>query len=236
MQDEKLENVLNLALDVPVSERERSLDLDVGYNVEENTWDLIVRYTGNIKRLASESIQITELLGGYAIVTLPEPLVREFSRQPEIEYVEKPKGLTFAVANGRSVSCVNPVQSGSMTLFGSGIVVAVVDSGIDYWLEDFQDGSGGSRILFLWDQTVEGAPPQGYHIGTEYTKDQINEAIATGNRQLVPSQDFQNHGTPVAGIAAGRGSQGGNRYRGVAPESELIIVEIQGEGFHVPWN
>ena len=53
MQDEKLENVLNLALDVPQAERERSLDLDVGYNEEANTWDLIVRYTGDIRRLTT---------------------------------------------------------------------------------------------------------------------------------------------------------------------------------------
>ena len=149
MQDEKLENVLNLALDVPQEERERSLDLDVGYNKETKTWDLIVRYTGDIRRLASESVRITELLGGYAIVTLPEDEVRSFSWQPEIEYMEKPKGLTFAVANGRSISCVNPLQSGSNSLFGTGIVIAVIDSGIDYWLEDFQNGMGESRILFF---------------------------------------------------------------------------------------
>ena len=151
MQDEKLENVLNLALNVPQAEREKSLDLDVGYNEEAKTWDLIVRYTGDIRRLADESVQITELLGGYAIVTLPESEVRSFSWQPEIEYVEKPKGLTFAVANGRSVSCVNPLQSGSNSLFGAGVVIAVIDSGLDYWLEDFQNGMGESRILFLWE-------------------------------------------------------------------------------------
>ena len=80
--DEKLENVLNLALDVPAGERERSLDLSVGYDPQANTWDLIVRYTGDIKRLASESVRITELLAGYAVVTMPEPLIEEFSRQP----------------------------------------------------------------------------------------------------------------------------------------------------------
>ncbi|MCI9487917.1 MAG: S8 family peptidase [Lachnospiraceae bacterium] len=234
MQDEKLENVLNLALNVPQAEREKSLDLDVGYNEEAKTWDLIVRYTGDIRRLADESVQITELLGGYAIVTLPESEVRSFSWQPEIEYVEKPKGLTFAVANGRSVSCVNPLQSGSNSLFGAGVVIAVIDSGLDYWLEDFQNGMGESRILFLWDQTAVGTPPEGYHIGAEFTREQINEAIATGNRSLVPSQDFQNHGTPVTGIAAGRGSLGGNRYRGVAPESELIVVKLGNTGGGFP--
>ena len=244
--DEKLENVLNLALDVPAGERERSLDLSVGYDPQANTWDLIVRYTGDIKRLASESVRITELLAGYAVVTMPEPLIEEFSRQPEIQFVEKPKGLTFAVSVGRSVSCINPLQSnvrptrgaaagtGTDSLFGSGVVIAVIDSGVDYWLEDFRDAEGKTRILYLWDQTAEGTPPEGYQIGAEYSREQINEAITTGDRSLVPSRDFQNHGTPVAGIAAGGGGLGGIRYRGVAPESELIVVKLGSRGGGFP--
>lgn len=239
--DEKLENVLNLALEVPEAERERSLDLNVGFDPEERTWDLIVRYTGDIKRLASESVRITELLAGYAIVTMPEAFIEEFSRQPEIQFVEKPKSLTFAVSVGRSVSCINPLQSGRRaagtgmdSLFGSGVVIAVIDSGVDYWLEDFRDSDGNSRIIYLWDQTVEGTPPEGYHIGAEYTREQINEALASNDRSLVPSRDFQNHGTPVAGIAAGGGGLGGVRYRGVAPESELIVVKLGNTGGGFP--
>ena len=87
MTDEKLENSLNLALRVPEAERERSLDLKTGYDPAEKSWDLIVKYTGDIQRLAAGAVQITELLGGYAVVTLPEVLVEPFSRQPEITYV-----------------------------------------------------------------------------------------------------------------------------------------------------
>ena len=104
MTDEKLENSLNLALRVPEAERERSLDLKTGYDPAEKSWDLIVKYTGDIQRLAAGAVQITELLGGYAVVTLPEVLVEPFSRQPEITYVEKPKGLCFASAEGRPAS------------------------------------------------------------------------------------------------------------------------------------
>lgn len=226
MPDQKLENLLNLALEVPEAEREKSLNLNVGYDAAENTWDLIVKYTGNIRRLIGEEVRIVELLTNYAIVTLPEPLVDTLTTAPEIEYVEKPKGLTFAVSVGKSVSCVNQLQSGSGALLGNGVVIAVIDSGVDYWLEDFLDREGRSRILFLWDQTIGGNPPEGYYLGSEYTKEQIDEAIANNDRSLVPSQDFQNHGTPVAGIAAGNGGRGGARYRGMAPESQLIVVKL----------
>ncbi len=234
MADEKLENVLNLALGVPEDERERSLDLDVGFNREEDTWDLIVKYTGNIRRLAGDTVRIVELLGGYAIVTLPESQIEPLTDQPEIEYVEKPKGLTFAAAKGRSVSCVNQLQTGGSALFGKGVVIAVIDSGVDYWLEDFLDTEGNSRILFLWDQTIPGSPPEGYQIGTEYTKEQIDGAIRSGDRSSVPSKDLQNHGTPVAGIAAGNGGSGGSEYRGMAPESSLIVVKLGNTGGGFP--
>ncbi|MEI3176733.1 MAG: hypothetical protein V8S96_10065 [Lachnospiraceae bacterium] len=121
-------------------------DLKTGYDPAEKSWDLIVKYTGDIQRLAAGAVQITELLGGYAVVTLPEVLVEPFSRQPEITYVEKPKGLCFASAEGRQESCVNGLQTGAAGLFGAGIMIAVIDSGIDYRLEDFRNRDGTSRI------------------------------------------------------------------------------------------
>ncbi len=234
MPDQKLENLLNLALAVPEEEREKSLELNVGYEKATNTWDIIVKYSGDIRRLVGDDVRVVQLLNNYAIVTLPESLVEALSQEPEIEYIEKPKGLSFATYIGRSVSCINQVQIGSDALLGSGVVIAVVDSGVDYWLEDFRDSEGNSRILFLWDQTIDGNPPEGYYIGTEYTREQINEALREDDRSLVPSQDFQNHGTPVAGIAAGNGGVGGSQYRGVAPESQLLVVKLGNAGGGFP--
>ena len=96
---------------------------------------------------------------------------------------------------------------------------------------DFRNEDGTTRIAFLWDQSVAGAPPAGYSVGTEYTKEQINAALATEDReirrQMVKTSDVSGHGTAVAGIAAGngRGSEG-RRFRGAAPEAELIIVKM----------
>lgn len=75
----KNENLLNLALDATEEERERSLELNVGYEKESKMWDVIVRYHGDLMRLANEEIKISELSAGYAIVTLPEHAIEYFA-------------------------------------------------------------------------------------------------------------------------------------------------------------
>lgn len=234
MEDQKLENLLNLALDASPSERERSLQLDVGYDPEENTWDLILRYSGDLEQLLGPGIRTVRLLNHFAIATVPESQIERLSEIPEIEYIEKPKNLFFAVNQGKSASCMSAVQSEfsplGMPLTGKGVLVACVDSGIDYTHPDFCNADGTTRILRLWDQTIPGNPPQGYQIGTEYTREQINEALRSSDRQererLVPSRDLSGHGTGVMGIAAGNGAASEGVYRGVAYESPLMVVKL----------
>ena len=180
MNDQKIENLLNLALDATENERERSLELDVGFDELTRTWELIVKYSGDIGRLTRENEEITvvEMLNNFAIITVPEHLIDRLADQPEIEYIEKPKRLFFAVNQGRTASCITPVQNERFNLFGQGVLVAVIDSGIDYAHPDFRNEDGTTRIVNLWDQTVSAGPsPEGYLIGTEYTAEQINEAL-----------------------------------------------------------
>lgn len=224
--DQKIENLLNLALDSTQSEREKSLELDVGYDRQEQTWDLIVKYTGDILRLRQEGIQVVELINEYAIITIEESLIPYLAAQPEVEFIEKPKRLFFSVNQGRTASCINVLQiEGQKSLFGKGILVAVIDSGVDYTHADFRNADGTTRILNIWDQTLAGNPPEGYLFGSEYTKEQINEALVSGN--LLPTRDLSGHGTQVLGIAAGNGRNSpGNYNRGVAPESDILVVKL----------
>ncbi|MCH1981025.1 S8 family serine peptidase [Ruminococcus sp. OA3] len=230
MSDQKLENLLNLALEATPKEREESLELDVGYDAEERTWDLIVRYSGAPEELADEVISFTPLLNNYAIVTIRQSRLEEFSRNPAVEYIEKPKRLYFALDQARTASCVNRVQTGMFDLFGEGIWVACIDSGIDYSHPDFLNSDGTTRIQYLWDQTISGNPPQGYNLGTEYTKEDIDRALRAGTpaerQEIVPSRDTSGHGTSVMGIAAGNGAASRGIYRGVAPRSGLIVVKL----------
>ena len=132
MENEKLEDLLNLALDATQDEREKSLNLDVGYEAEGRIWELIVRYSGSLEEVYSLGIRGEELLGGYAILWVPQERIPEISRFPQIEYIEKPKRLFFAVDRARAASCLSLVQEGGMGLTGKGVLVAVIDSGISY--------------------------------------------------------------------------------------------------------
>lgn len=230
MNNQKVGNLLNLAMEATEREREDSLELEVGYDAEDERWNVIIKYSGELAGLESEEIIITPLLGNYAVVNLPQNRLEEFSHRPQVEYVEKPKSLFFSVVTGRAVSCVNPVQSDKIQLYGTGVLIACIDSGVDYAHRDFRKEDGTTRILRLWDQTIPGNPPEGYRIGTEYTREEINAALQSPSpaerEKLVPSRDTSGHGTAVLAIAAGNGAESQGVYRGMAPESELLVVKL----------
>lgn len=238
MNNPTMENVLNLALDATPQELARSEDLNVGFDSTEKIWELIIKYSGSLTGLSSLGVTVTELLNEYAILTVPESLVERLALVPEIEYIEKPKRLFFSVNQGKTASCIPAVQNARYDLYGDGVLVALLDSGVDYAHPDFRNEDGTTRILALWDQTIPGRPPEGYRIGTEYTQQEINEALAADTESaryaLVPSRDVSGHGTRVLGIAAGNGRASGGRYRGIASHSPILAVKLgmpREEGF-----
>lgn len=212
MQNQKLENILNLAIETPAFERSRSQELETGFDPQERTWELIVKYSGSLDEIRAIGVVVEEMHNEYAILTVPERLVEQVSTFPQIEYVEKPKRLFFSVNQAKTASCIFAVQESPMGLNGRGILVAVLDSGIDYFHSEFQTEDGMSRIVLLWDQVL----------GRVFTQAQLNEALRAGNREdarrIVPSIDVSGHGTAVAGIAAGNS--------GIAYESELLVVRL----------
>ena len=238
MDNQKRENLLNLALDATEEERLKSVNLNVGYDPGEKTWELIVRYNGSLESLRDEGIRVDELAAGYAVLVVPESRIEQVSAMEQIVYIEKPKRLFFASNMARAASCLSTIQtsSGSGTggvgagagvisglesgLTGRGVLVAVIDSGIDYFHSDFRNPDGTTRIGLLADQDRDRI----------YTREEINAALETGSRTsalaLVPSTDPSGHGTAVAAIAAGNGREGNGVYRGVAYESELMVVKL----------
>ena len=234
MSDQKIDNLLNLTLEATQQERVKSENLNVGYDSTTKMWDVIVKYSGTENGLGGDGIQVVPLLGGYAVVTLPETEINAYSDREQIEFIEKPKRLYFETYQAREASCITEVQGKSMAgepagLTGKGVLVGVVDSGVDFFHPDFRNEDGSSRILRLWDQSLDGIPPEGYTTGTEYTKEEIDRALALGEtegRRLVLSRDFSGHGTAVLGIAAGNGRASGGVNRGVAYESDLLVVKM----------
>lgn len=230
MDSQKLENLLNLALNATPEEREKSLNLSVGYDIMNNMWNLIVKYVGSLENIRNAGISAVELLNNYAILTVPEVLIDAVSAMDEIIFVEKPKRLNFAVINGRSASCISGVQEGIDGLYGEGIITAIIDSGIDYNNSVFRNQDGTTRIMGIWDQTVEGNPPMEYDIGTFYDREEINEALEQNaglkQQQIVRSTDTSGHGTAVAAIAAGNFSEDKRVSLGVATKSDILAVKL----------
>ena len=245
MANQKLETLLNLALETPEVERQKSEQLGVGFSEEDRTWELIVKYNGDIGKLRSNVVFVEELIAGYGIVTIPENLIDVFAQLDEVEYVEKPKRLYFSILNGKQASCIFPVTARNPYLTGKGVLIAVIDSGIDFESPEFRDTRGNTRIQFLWDQTLvpeqvnarlpvgeeefagKAAPPEGFHLGVEFSKYRIDKALKSSDpKQIVPSYDISGHGTAVAAIAAAGGRLMDGQYQGVAPESELLVVKM----------
>lgn len=191
--------------------------------------EVIVKYNGDILAVGAEQDAEVEILSvNYAIITIllnKLPLLYGYS---EIEYIELPKNLTYILRYSLDSACVTSVQSETgLGLTGRGVIIGIIDSGIDYTHPDFINEDGSSRILSIWDQTISGRPPEGFRSGTEYTNDQINEALAQTQPFLfVPSVDSIGHGTAVAGVAAGNGRSSQGLERGVAPQASLIVVKL----------
>lgn len=228
---QKVENLLNLALEATPEERSRSEELNIGYDKVNNDWELIIKYSGSLQKVREVSRSVTELLNGYAIVVIDESEIEKLTGFPEIEFIEKPKRLYFQTETGRRVSCIEQVWNPPLSLSGKGVLTGIVDSGIDYAHPDFRKEDGSTRIAFLWDQNIQGNPPAGYAQGTEYTQSDINRALSETDikkrLEIVPQRDISGHGTAVAGIAAGNGrTEQGGRYRGTAPDSELVVVRM----------
>ena len=236
MNDQKLENLLNLALDSTPEERMRSDNLGTGYDMDDQTWEVIIKYTENLDNVRQIAEEVTELFGGFAVVRIKEDTLTLLTDIPQVTYVEKPKAVYFALQEAKAASCLTGVQGGADGLSGAGVLFACVDSGVAYTHPDFRNEDGSTRILYLWDQTIEGNPPAGYTRGTEYTAEQINAALQaqtqTERREIVPSEDISGHGTSVLGIGAGNGRGSGGRFRGVAYEADIIVVKLgtPGEG------
>jgi subtilisin family serine protease len=113
-------------------------------------------------------------------------------------------------------------------LFGRGVIIGIIDTGIDYTHQAFLHNDNTTRILSIWDQTIQdGPPPEGFTFGTEYNKESINLALRSENpRTIVPTTDTNGHGTSIASIITGKPNEE-NAFSGVVPESELVVVKLK---------
>ncbi len=127
--------------------------------------------------------------------------------------------------NSLIASGITQIQREPLALTGRGVIICVIDTGIDYTNPAFRNPDGTSRILAIWDQTIqEGSPPEGFQYGTEYTKEAIDRALeAEDAYSVVPSRDENGHGSMMAGSRV----SGGLTYQGAAPDADIVVVRLK---------
>ena len=148
---------------------------------------------------------------------------------PKYSYNSIPKcyaPLSMAALNQAGIL---PVQNyPTLQLKGNGVLLGFMDSGIDYTSSLLRSLDGTTRIVSIWDQTVQsGEPPEGFSYGTEFTRDQINAALSSESPlTVVPSTDDTGHGTYAASLAAGSGNPE-EQFLGAAPEASIAVVKLK---------
>lgn len=177
-------------------------------------YEVIVKYNGNVLRLENElNVDVEIVSSTYAIVTSNDPISFDaLLLYPEIEYVERPFILQIQDTQSFSSTGINSFKNRS-GLTGKGTIIGIIDSGIDYTLPIFKNEDGTSKILYYWDQSIPGNPPQGFKEGTLYTNEDINNAI--NNNGSIPISATSSHGTHVAGTCSS-----------IAPDASLIVVRV----------
>ncbi len=151
-----------------------------------------------------------------------------YSAIPALYGLMQSEGELFNPENLTQVGNIR-IQNPPLSLQGAGVVVGFIDTGIRYELDVFRQEDGSSRIMSIWDQTIQdGEPPEGFLYGTEYTRAEIDRALQTEEpRQLVPSTDLDGHGTRMASVAVGSILNQGLTYRGAAPQADIVVVKLK---------
>lgn len=201
------------------------------YKITSNAYaDLLVEYNNNMRvfeRYPNATVHIMN--ERYAIVYIP---VSQLTAQIISQYGFSSLPALFGLTSEQSLEASGVQRLRRIPAFnlrGQGVLIAIIDTGIDYTNPVFRREDGTSKIVAMWDQTIdsENQYPQGFFYGTEYTQEQINQALNSDNPlNVVPSVDDNGHGTMLAGVAAGRENPE-NNFSGVVPDADLIIIKLK---------
>lgn len=164
----------------------------------------------------------------YQCAYLPKSIIDPVSLE-RYSYFSIPKCYSLLSMQALNQAGILPIQNHStLQLSGKQVMIGFLDTGIDYENPVFQNLDKTTRIAGIWDQTIQsGTPPESFDYGSHYTRDMINEALASKDpHSLVPSVDNNGHGTFLASIAAGSGDPGA-QFIGAAPESVIAVVKLK---------
>ncbi len=182
--------------------------------------------------LSDLGVEIRGQVGAIASLHVPAAAIEPLGRRPEIAWLKT--AHAYRLLNEISTASAQVGSDQANTAFdrGAGVIVAVVDTGIEWTDHDFRKADGTTRLLGIWDQTLTDPahpPPPGFSFGAWYPRADIDAALAAGGTLL--TGDGHGHGTHVTGSAAGNGLETGNgvaagTFAGVAPEADLLTVRV----------
>lgn len=170
------------------------------------------------------------------LIELPLDQIAELVADPAVEYVEAGRAMAPELDNARQEVRLPGLLAARPAATGAGVIVGIIDFGLDFTLADFRKPDGSTRVLRLWDQMLQPdvgeASPQGFPFGVEYTEADINAANAAADPFSVVRHrpSAASHGTHVCGIAAGNGSTGDGLFPpgvqvGAAPDADIVFVQ-----------
>lgn len=209
--------------------------------LSEEYGELIFDFTSDYaKRLQQDNVCFTPVDDQYNIFYVRQQEIERFQGSLYLyQYLPKVYGLMAEEFDPISLESAGilAAQRPPLSLTGEGVVLAFIDTGIRFTDSVFRDESGQSRIIGLWDQTLQsGTSPEGFQYGSYYTKADIDAALQTENPyERLPSYDTNGHGTAMAGVAAGSvissaGDAAGSfysSYRGAAPRADIVVVKLR---------
>lgn len=175
-----------------------------------------------------ENLCVQEASVGFEVAYLRDTLAEPMNFE-RFSYNTIPQCYTLLDMDAMNQSGISQVQYyPTLKLLGNGILIGFLDTGIDYTNDVFRNLDGTTRILGIWDQTIQsGTPPEEFYYGSAYSEEQINEALRSEDPfSYVPSRDDNSHGTFTASLACGSGNAE-NRFLGAAPESFIGVVKLK---------
>ena len=169
----------------------------------------------------------TELANNYIIVYTDEKYIKGLLMDLGSDFLSfYPKILSPLDSVGNEAGGITRVLNQPfLDLSGQGTIVGIVDTGIDYTKDAFRFEDGSTKILHLWDQTIDGKRSEGLYFGSDYDRRDIDRALQSGDpRSIVPQRDEDGHGTFLASVAAANVS---GQYAGAAPKADIIAVKLR---------
>lgn len=197
--------------------------------LSEDYVDLIIPdYRRELDVVLPENQMCFQELGfGYRAIHIDRKVVGEVTFD-KVGYNGVPNCYALLDTGAMNETGISALQNyPSLQLQGNGIMIGILDTGIDYRNPVFRDIQG-TRIAGIWDQTIQsGTTPEGFDYGSEYTREMINEALRQNvTESVVPSMDISGHGTFLASLAAGSANSE-NQFQGAAPKATLGIVKLK---------